>query len=137
MNPARPAPGTALCRLADIGDPGAKSLYFEQWPAMFNGFVVRRGEQVWGYVDRCPHAGRPLAPIEDRYLTREKDLILCAAHGALFRIEDGYCIAGPCVEGKLTAWPVAVIGADIVTAEPPPPPKKRSGFHTLLNKLKR
>ena len=25
------------------------------------GFVVRRGETVAGYVDRCPHAGMPLA----------------------------------------------------------------------------
>jgi nitrite reductase/ring-hydroxylating ferredoxin subunit len=99
-----------LCRLSDIADPGAKSLYFEQWPALFNGFVVRRGVQVWGYEDRCPHAGRPLAPIEDRYLTREKDLILCSAHGALFRIEDGVCIGGPCAGDRLIAWAVTVDG---------------------------
>lgn len=108
VNPARPAPGAALCRLEDIADPGAKSLYFQAWPAMFNGFVVRRGDQVFGYIDRCPHAARPLAPIEDRYLTREQDLILCSAHGALFRIEDGLCIAGPCAGDRLIPWPVMV-----------------------------
>ena len=116
MNPARPAPGTVLCRLEEIADPGAKSLYFTVWPAMFNGFVVRRGGRVWGYVDRCPHAARPLAPIEDRYLTREKDLLLCSAHGALFRIEDGLCIAGPCAGERLVPWPVTIDG-DVVRAE--------------------
>ncbi len=115
MNPARPAPGTALCRLDEIADPGAKSLYFEAWPAMFNGFVVRRDGQVRGYVDRCPHAARPLAPIEDRYLTREKDFLLCSVHGALFRIEDGVCVAGPCAGQSLIAWPVVVDG-DLVRA---------------------
>jgi nitrite reductase/ring-hydroxylating ferredoxin subunit len=137
VNPAAPPPGTRLCPLADLPEVGAKRFDFREEDAMFSAFVIRRGEAVFGYVDSCPHNGWPLAAIEDRYLTREKDLILCAAHGALFRIEDGYCIAGPCVEGRLTAWPVAVVGADIVTTEPPPPPKKRSGFHTLLNKLKR
>jgi nitrite reductase/ring-hydroxylating ferredoxin subunit len=32
--------------------------------------VVRRGEAAFGYVDRCPHAGLPLAQVLDRYLTR-------------------------------------------------------------------
>lgn len=110
MNPARPAPGTVLCRLNELADPGAKSLYFEVWPAAFNGFVVRRGMRVWGYVDRCPHAARPLAPIEDRYLTREKDFLLCSVHGALFQIEDGVCVAGPCAGQRLTPWPVRLDG---------------------------
>lgn len=108
MNPARPAAGTVLCRLAEIADPGAKSLWFEVWPALFNGFVVRRGDEVFGYIDRCPHAARPLAPIDDRYLTRERDRILCSVHGALFRIEDGLCVAGPCAGDRLTRWPVTV-----------------------------
>ncbi len=52
------------------------------------------------------HVGWPLAPFGDRYLTREKDLILCSGHGALFAIADGACVAGPCSRG-LTIWPVA------------------------------
>ena len=115
MNPARPLPGTELCRLDELADPGAKTLYFERWPAMFTGFVVRKDGRVHGYVDLCPHAARPLAPIEDRYLTREKDLLMCAAHGALFRIEDGFCVSGPCAGERLIPWPVVVDG-DVVRA---------------------
>jgi nitrite reductase/ring-hydroxylating ferredoxin subunit len=86
---AAPATGTRLCALADIGDPGAKGFVFRAGERLFTGFVVRVGHNAFGYVDRCPHAGMPLAAFGDRYLTREGDLILCASHGALFRLDDG------------------------------------------------
>lgn len=116
MNPARPAPGTVLCRLEEIADPGSKSMYFEVWPAAFSAFLVRRGDEVFGYVDRCPHAAQPLAAFEDRYLTRDKDRILCARHGALFRIEDGYCTSGPCAGDRLIRWPVRVEDGAVLAA---------------------
>ncbi|HTI67021.1 MAG TPA: Rieske 2Fe-2S domain-containing protein [Caulobacteraceae bacterium] len=111
----RPAAGTALCRLEEIADPGAKGFRFRDGDRLFAGFVVRRGQAVAGYVDSCPHAGWPLALVGDRYLTREKDLLLCSGHGALFRPEDGVCVAGPCVGDRLAAWPVAVVGGEVVT----------------------
>lgn len=82
---------------------------------MFAGFVVRKDGRLHGYVDVCPHAGWPLA-IMDNYLTRAKDRLLCAGHGALFRIEDGACTAGPCAGQALEAWPVTVRDGVIVTA---------------------
>lgn len=82
---------------------------------MFHGFVVRSLGRLRGYADRCPHAGSPLAMFDDRYLTREGDLILCASHGALFRIEDGLCLAGPCAGLALRDWPVRIEGSDVVT----------------------
>lgn len=115
MNP-RPAAGVVLCPLGEIPDPGAKGFRFREGDALFSGFVVRRGDGVIGYVDSCPHAGWPLAMIGDRYLTREKDLILCSGHGALFRPEDGLCVAGPCAGDRLAPWPVAVVDGAVVTA---------------------
>ncbi len=115
-NPARPAAASRLCELADIADPGAKGFIFRHGDYLFLGFVVRRGGAIAGFVDRCPHAGNPLAAFGDRYLTREGDLILCAAHGALFRPTDGLCIGGPCAGRALTPWPVRVEGDEILTA---------------------
>lgn len=105
-----------LCALAEIADPGAKGLVFRAGDALFLGFVVRVGDTVFGYVDRCPHAGFPLANLEGRYLTREGDLILCAAHAALFRRGDGVCIAGPCAGRALSPWPVRVADGMVLTA---------------------
>ena len=114
MNPAQPAAGTRLCAVADIADPGAKGFMFRAGDQLFMGFVVRRGESVVGYIDRCPHAGMPLALLPDRFLTREGDLILCSSHGALFRPEDGFCVAGPCAGRNLWTWPVTVADGAVV-----------------------
>lgn len=113
---ARPPAGTTLVRLDEIPDPGAKGFRFREGDAEFAGFVVRRGQTVTGFVDSCPHAGWPLALVGDRYLTREKDLILCSGHGALFRPEDGVCVAGPCAGKRLARWAVEVRGGEVVTA---------------------
>jgi nitrite reductase/ring-hydroxylating ferredoxin subunit len=114
-NPARPSPGAVLCPLDDIASPGAKGFRFRVDDAVFAGFVVRRGAAVVGYVDSCPHAGWPLAGPSGRFLTREGDLILCGGHAALFRIEDGAMVAGPCQNVALTPWPVRVVDGAIVT----------------------
>lgn len=115
-NAAQPAPGTVLCALADLADPGAKGFMNREGDRLFLGFVVRKGSEVFGYVDRCPHAGMPMAPMPDRYLTREGDLILCGSHGALFRIGDGYCVGGPCAGLRLWSWPVRVEGDAVIAA---------------------
>ena len=114
-DPARPAPGRRLCALGDIGDPGAKGFRFRTGEALFAGVIVRRGETLAGYVDRCPHAGWPLAALDDRFLTRTGEHILCSGHGALFRLEDGVCVAGPCAGSHLEPWPVVVRDAQVFT----------------------
>ncbi len=89
---------------------------FRQGETLFLGFVTRIGGAVAGWVDRCPHAGMPLAIVPGRYLTREGDLILCASHGALFRPGDGRCVGGPCAGQSLTPWPVRLEGDQILAA---------------------
>ena len=116
MNSARPEAGERLCRLDEIADPGARGFSFRRGDAAFFGFVVRAGGEIRGWIDRCPHAGFPLALFGDRYLTREGDLILCATHGALFRPLDGACVGGPCAGARLTSWPVRVEAGDVMTA---------------------
>ena len=54
----------------------------------------------------CPHIGTPLEIQPDRFLDQSGQHILCSTHGALFQVEDGLCVAGPCVDEKLT--PVAI-----------------------------
>jgi nitrite reductase/ring-hydroxylating ferredoxin subunit len=94
--------------LSDLPDPGSRGFIYREGEALFLGFVVRCGDTVRGYVDRCPHAGMPLALLPGRYLTREGDLLVCSSHGALFRPEDGLCVGGPCAGKSLLPWPVTV-----------------------------
>lgn len=97
-----------LCRLDDIPDPGCRMFDFGAggWPA--EGFVVRRGDSVYGYVNVCPHAGHALNWKPDAFLSRDGNLIMCSAHGAVFEIETGLCVAGPCPGQSLRRLTVRV-----------------------------
>jgi nitrite reductase/ring-hydroxylating ferredoxin subunit len=114
-NPARPPPGLRLCALGEIADPGGKSFRFREGSRLFAGFVIREGDAARGFVDSCPHAGWPLAPLDDRYLTRDARHILCTGHGALFRL-TGECVAGPCYGERLAEWAVEVREGEVFTA---------------------
>lgn len=99
-----------------VADGKARNFVLQLRAGRFHGFVVRRGDAVHGYVDRCPHAGLPLAQRLDDYLSPAGDLIQCSWHGALFRIEDGACVGGPCAGARLATWPVELRDGWIVTA---------------------
>ncbi|WEK01143.1 MAG: Rieske (2Fe-2S) protein [Candidatus Sphingomonas phytovorans] len=111
---ATPA-GITLGSLDLIQTGAARSFVVQLEGGRFHGFVVRRGESVFGYVDRCPHMGVPLAQVLDDYLTPAGDLVVCSWHCALFEVETGRCIGGPCNGARLTAWPVQVREGAIVT----------------------
>jgi nitrite reductase/ring-hydroxylating ferredoxin subunit len=108
--------GVTLGPLDQIADPGARNYVLQIGDKRFHGFVVRRGGEAFGYVDRCPHAGLPLAQELDRYLTEDGGLISCSWHGALFEIATGACVGGPCVGARLSPWPVQVEDGRITTA---------------------
>jgi nitrite reductase/ring-hydroxylating ferredoxin subunit len=112
---ATPA-GVALAPLSDIADGTARNFVLQMRAGRFHGFVVRRGAAAVGYVDRCPHAGVPLAQQLDDYLTPSGAMIACSWHGALFTLDDGLCVGGPCLGQRLTAWPVTVTNGIVTTA---------------------
>ena len=83
-------------------------------------FLVRRGPDVFAYRNDCPHTHSPLNWMADRFLDPSRMLVQCATHGARFRIEDGFCVSGPCAGKSLT--PVAVRienGAVLIARETP------------------
>lgn len=106
-----------LCGFDNIADPGALELSWGDgdWPLSL--FVVRRGDSVWGYVNRCPHAGHELNLIPNDFLTREGGLIMCRSHGAQFRIDDGLCVSGPCPGTHLRAFTVEVVDGGVFADE--------------------
>ena len=108
--------GVKLCPLDQIADGKARNFVLQMRAGRFHGFGVRRGATVSGWVDRCPHAGLPLAQVLDDYLTPDGSLIACSWHGALFNPETGAAEGGPCAGQSLTAWPLTVEDNWIVTA---------------------
>ena len=105
-----------VCRLADLEEYGSRAFTIGSgdWP--LRGFVVRSGNEVRGYIDRCPHAGYPLALRPHRFLTPDRALILCSSHGALFEKDAGRCLAGPCAGEQLRPVPLEIIGDVVLIA---------------------
>ena len=99
-----------LCALAEIPDNG--SLGFGDG-STDSVFAVRRGDQVYVYRNRCPHAGAPLNWMPHRFLDRTREHIICSAHGALFDIRSGACVAGPCPGQSLTPADFEVRDGDL------------------------
>ena len=104
--------------LNELPDPGCREFEIGEgdWP--FRGFVVRQGEGVFAYQNYCVHVGHPLNWMPDGFLTKDKDNIICASHGALYEIDSGLCIAGPCTGKTLHPVEVRVEKGEIIVRGP-------------------
>ncbi len=99
-------PDQYLCALEDIEDNSARGFTVEIDGEPRDILVARRGTGVYGYLNVCPHQGTNLDWMPDRFMDYEGRFLQCATHDARFQLEDGFCIAGPCVGRSLT--PVAL-----------------------------
>lgn len=102
-----------LCRLGELPEGGSRG-FDPQGRGQASVFVVRHGGAVQVYADSCPHHGTPMAWRRDAYLNAAGDRIVCAAHGALFEIDTGLCVLGPCLGERLTALPWRVEGGNLL-----------------------
>ena len=93
--------GDALCALSDIpdGDAAGFATVIAGKPKAV--FAVRRGGEVFVYENDCPHNGTILDSLGD-FMSEDGNHIECGTHSALFRIEDGLCVEGPCEGDRLT-----------------------------------
>jgi nitrite reductase/ring-hydroxylating ferredoxin subunit len=106
-----------LCSLAELDETGSRSFAVGEgdWP--LRGFIVRTANGVAAYVNTCPHAGHPLNFRPHRFLSPDRNLIMCASHGALFARDNGLCIAGPCPGQSLRPVPIEVLGQYVLLAD--------------------
>lgn len=88
-----------LGSVEDIPEGGAKGFEWEGEGV----FGVKQDGQVFLYRNRCPHLGTPLEWQEDGFLDPDGTLIQCSTHGALFAIDNGLCLQGPCRGQSLQA----------------------------------
>lgn len=63
--------------------------------------LLGRDGEPRAYLNRCRHLPIPIDGGSKRYLTEDGEYLLCGTHGALYRRDDGVCIAGPCLHLSL------------------------------------
>lgn len=116
--PDPPTEEVVVGALSELDDPGCREFRIGEgdWP--FKGFVVRRGEEVFAYQNYCMHVGHPLNWRPNEFLNQDGSLIVCASHGALYEIDSGVCVSGPCPGKILRAIEVEVRDGNIVVRGP-------------------
>lgn len=91
-----------LCLLSDLEEMQAIELTIEERKL----FAIRQDNQLFAYWNSCPHMGIPLNWMPEKFLDLDGVFLQCSSHGALFKIDDGECVGGPCVGDHLS--PVAL-----------------------------
>lgn len=74
----------------------AKSFKTKVRGKVFQGFVVKKGGKYYAYQNLCMHLPITLDLNDDDFFTYDKAHLQCHMHGAMYVVETGVCIAGPC-----------------------------------------
>lgn len=74
--------------------------------------LYRNSDEIQAWLNICPHAGRRLDYAPGKFLMQDGDLV-CAAHGATFRLDNGECVAGPCRGASLKAVPLQCVEGQV------------------------
>lgn len=102
-----------LCTLSDVPADGTADFIADFDGNRFLVMVIRKGDGVYVYENACPHIGGRLDFPPGEFLSDDGEHIECATHAALFNIEDGLCIFGPCEGDRLTQIKAEVRGGDV------------------------
>lgn len=110
-------PDKALCRFSSLADPGARGIVPDGQQVADELIVVRVGTRAHAYRNQCPHTGAPLNWLPDQFFDIDGKLLQCSLHMALFELDSGHCIYGPCHGQSLPTVPVQVVDDWVVLDE--------------------
>jgi nitrite reductase/ring-hydroxylating ferredoxin subunit len=125
MNPARPAPpawhslpnapaaGALLGQRDSLVDPSATLHTLPLAsdaanPTPFRYLLLRDGDQVHAFVNRCAHFGVPLAAKQEQLIYQPRQSLTCNVHYAKYDWTDGNCLSGECDTESLSPLPLVV-----------------------------
>lgn len=107
-----------VCAATEIGHARGRSFHLlriaadgshRPWPIV----VLRWGRRMFGYVNACPHHGERLDWERDQFFDPTGTRLICGKHGALFELDTGLCIDGPCRGLRLEPVMLTVLDGDV------------------------
>jgi nitrite reductase/ring-hydroxylating ferredoxin subunit len=116
MNSTVPVTGFKVCSLGEIPDGGGRIFQFSTEQVNFGLLVLRSGDCCYGYINRCPHFGVPLATCDSQLIYEQNHWVKCNVHYAKFRWQDGFCEAGDCEGESLQSVPLEVKNGQILVS---------------------
>jgi nitrite reductase/ring-hydroxylating ferredoxin subunit len=108
---------TEIYKLDDLLNTDARGLVALVGGKQRNIFVVRKGDQVFTYLNWCPHNQVLIDQIPNKFFNADKSYIQCSKHGALFEIDNGLCIEGPCEGERLKSLDTVIENGIIYLVE--------------------
>ena len=114
--PGAPDHGFILASLNDIPDAGAHLMSTGNGAQPYKIILLRSGQDVFAYMNRCAHFGVPLASKVAHLYAKPNTSITCSVHYARYRWHDGVCEQGECVGERLIKIPVVVVSGNVVVA---------------------
>jgi nitrite reductase/ring-hydroxylating ferredoxin subunit len=94
--PNAPAEGTYVAMLDEIADGSVQLYRFGSEDKPFRLLLMRSGQGLVAYVNRCAHFGVPLAETMRHLIFTPHQTLSCNVHYARYRWGDGACVSGEC-----------------------------------------
>ena len=107
--PGAPVAGTWVGALSSFADGQATMLSL---PASLPGapefklLVLRQGDHIHAFANRCAHFGVPLAAQAAQLISTPLKSLTCNVHYARYAWATGACVAGECEGEALIAVPI-------------------------------
>ncbi len=105
-----------LCRSEQLAEGEAIGIQHSDEPMQHGFILVRRAGKVYAYKNRCPHTGVNLEWLPNQFFDSSGQFLQCAVHGAIFEVENGQCVRGPCAGDALTSVAIDERHGEIVLA---------------------
>ena len=106
--PHAPAPGTELGQRDELADACATLRNVGDPQTPFRLLLLRQGEAVHAFVNRCTHFGVPLAQRQEQLLQQPLLSLRCNVHYTRYRWSDGACLSGECAGQGLLPVPLDI-----------------------------
>jgi nitrite reductase/ring-hydroxylating ferredoxin subunit len=99
-------------------DPSTTDFSVKIKGKIIKGFVVRRGSGFYAYQNLCRHLPVTLDLNDNSFFNHDKTLLQCQMHGALYEMESGLCVGGPCEGARLRPLPLQETDSQLVITFP-------------------
>ena len=90
-----------VARVGELSHGQSKKFTLRHGGRVFEAMLLNYGENLYAYVNRCPHVGTSLDWVDNQFFTVDNRYLMCANHGAVFEPPTGECVWGPCVGASL------------------------------------
>lgn len=99
-------------------DPSTSDFSIKIKGKIIKGFVVRKGKGFYAYQNLCKHLPVTLDLNDNSFFNHDKTLLQCQMHGALYEMESGLCVGGPCEGATLKVLPLQETETQLIITFP-------------------